>query len=316
MSLASTSIAPYLRFSDRKWSSFRHSSDTLTLTEEDLKRCVAFNDKISLDEVRKIYMPLSRLLFLYYDSRHLRSQVINNFLGQSIESAPFIISISGSVSVGKTTTARLLETLIKAWPGAPRVALITTDGYLYPNAELKRRDLLEKKGFPISYDVRRLIHFLFDVKDGKGNLKVPVYSHFTYDVVKDEYTIVDHPDILIIEGVNVLQNGADYPEIRNRVFISDLIDFSIYVDADEPDLIAWYIDRFMKLTQKAFDDPQSYFHRYAHIPLWQAENLALLTWQTVNHVNLVENILPCRNRASLILHKGSDHRITEVLLRK
>ncbi|MCR5083977.1 MAG: type I pantothenate kinase [Succinivibrionaceae bacterium] len=316
MPMQNPELVPFLSFPASVWSSFRHSKDELKLTAEDVRRCLAFNDRISLTEVRDIYLPLSRLIWLYYNSRHSRSQVIQRFLGQSIESVPFIISISGSVSVGKTTTARLLRELLASWPTSPRVDLITTDGFLYPNAVLEEREIMGKKGFPISYDVKRLMRFIFDVKEGRGNLRVPVYSHFTYDVVPNEFTVIDHPDILIIEGVNVLQNGADYPDVRNHVFITDLIDFSIYVDAEERDLIRWYVDRFMKLTEQAFDDPNAYFHRYAHIPAWQAENLATLTWQAVNHVNLIENILPCRSRASLILHKAGDHRITEVMLRR
>lgn len=308
--------SPFFEFSPQKWASFAHSSDRLTLTEEDISRCLAFNDRISLDDVRNIYLPLSRLIYLYFISRHDRSTVIQQFLGKSMESAPFIISISGSVSVGKTTTARLLHELLTAWPSKPNVSLITTDGFLYPNAELEKRGIMNQKGFPVSYDVKRLMKFLCQVKDGIPNLKVPVYSHLTYDVVPDKFTIVDRPDILIIEGVNVLQNGADYPEIRNRVFISDFIDFSIYVDADEEYLIKWYVDRFLKLRENTFDDPTCYFHRYAHMPESEAISLAKMIWQAVNHVNLVKNILPCRNRANLILRKGAEHKIESILLRK
>ena len=307
---------PFFEFTPKQWSSFAHSSDRLTLTEDDISRCLAFNDRLSLDDVRNIYLPLSRLLYLYFISRHDRSTVIQQFLGKSLESAPFIISISGSVSVGKTTTARLLRELIRSWPSNPKVDLITTDGFLLPNAELEKRGILNQKGFPISYDVKRLMKFLFQVKDGTPNLQVPVYSHLSYDVIPNEYTIVNCPDILIIEGVNVLQNGADYPEIRNRVFISDFIDFSIYVDAKEDNLIKWYVDRFLKLRENTFDDPNCYFHRYAHMPESEAISLAKMIWQAVNHVNLVKNILPCRNRANLILHKGPDHKIENIFLRK
>ena len=309
-------LAPYFSFDARTWSSFNHSHSAMSLTDDEIEKCLAYNDRMPFDEVTNIYMPLSRLLHLYVRSRHERSSVIEQFLGKSLESAPFIISISGPVSAGKTTTAKLLKELISRWPDRPHVELITTDGYLYSNATLEALGIMNKKGFPISYDVRRLMTFLFQVKDGVPNLRVPSYSHLTYDVVRDADIIVDRPDILIIEGVNVLQNGADYPEIRNKVFISDLIDFSIYVDAREEYLITWYIDRFLKLRESTFDDPQSYFHRFAHLPEEEAVSLAQLTWHTVNHVNLVENILPCRNRASLVLQKASDHRISHIYLRK
>lgn len=306
----------FFEFDAQTWSTFAHSKRRLELSDEDIKRCLAFNDKMPSDEVYKIYQPLSRLLYLYVNSRHQRSSVIKQFLDQSLEVSPFIISISGSVSVGKTTTARLLKEMISRWPNKPKVDLITTDGYLFDNATLDEKGIMAKKGFPISYDVKKLMSFLFQVRDGEPNLKVPVYSHLSYDVVKDQYIIVDRPDILIIEGVNVLQNGADYPEIRNKVFISDLIDFSIYVDADEKNLINWYIERFLKLRAETFNNPDSYFHRYADMPEDDAIKLAKGIWQAVNHENLIKNILPCKYRASLILKKGANHNIESVLLRK
>ncbi|MBQ9274699.1 MAG: type I pantothenate kinase [Succinivibrio sp.] len=310
------SASSFFKFDASTWSTFRHSSDRLNLTEQDLQRLMAFNDQISLDEVSRIYLPLSRLLYLYYISRHDRLSVIHRFLGESLENVPFIISISGPVSVGKTTTARLLNELIGSWPNSPKVSLITTDGFLYPNEILNQRLIMSRKGFPISYDTKKLLTFLKDVKDGKPHLKVPVYSHVSYDVVKGAYTEVDRPNVLIIEGVNVLQNGSDYPDIRNRAFISDFIDFSIYVDADEEHLLKWYIERFLKLREKTFNDPTSYFHRYANLPEEQAISIAQLIWEAVNHVNLVENILPCRERAHLILCKGANHTIDEVWMRK
>lgn len=309
-------IAPFFEFSADTWSTFAHNKRKVKLTEEELQKCLAFNDKISLEEVERIYMPLSRLLHMYVRSRHDRSTVIQQFLGKSIESAPFIISISGSVACGKTTTANLLKHLISMWDTNPKVDLITTDGFLFPNKILHERHIEAKKGYPVSYDVKALMTFLQQLKNGEPNLKVPVYSHLYYDVMPGEYTIVDRPDILILEGVNVLQNGADYPTIRNKVFISDFIDFSIYVDAEEECLIKWYLDRFLKLRESTFNNPNSYFHRYAKLDLEDATHLATTIWSAVNHDNLVENILPSRNRANLIMHKGKNHSVDKVYLRK
>lgn len=308
--------SPFVRFDTATWASFKHSADKLTLTEDDLNRCLAFNDKITLEDVNNVYMPLSSLLRMYYLSRHDRLAIIQQFLGSPMDSVPFIISISGSVSVGKTTTAKLLYELIKAWPCKPKVSLITTDGFLYPNAYLEERQMMGKKGFPASYDVKRLMQFLIDAKEGKKELKVPVYSHLTYDIVPGKFTIVDRPNVIIIEGVNVLQDGTEYPEFRKKAFISDYIDYSIYVDASEKNLMKWYVERFLKLKEKAFGDPDSYFHKYAELPDDQAASIAKLIWEAVNHVNLIDNILPCRNRANLILKKGEDHHIQEVYLRK
>lgn len=308
--------APFVGFDPLTWSSFKHEDEKLTFTESDLTRFLAFNDKLSLDDVKNIYLPLSSLLRMYYISRHDRLAVIQKFLGSPMDSVPFIISISGSVSVGKTTTAKLLYELIKEWPCKPKVSLITTDGFLYPNSVLEEKMLLGKKGFPVSYDIKKLISFLLDAKEGKPNLKVPVYSHLTYDIVPDQYTIVDRPNVIIIEGVNVLQDGTEYPEFRKQAFISDYIDYSIYVDANEKHLMKWYIDRFLKLKEEAFNDPNCYFHKYAQLPDANAASIAKLIWEAVNHVNLMENILPCRNRANLILKKGADHHIEEIYLRK
>ena len=314
--LSSESITPFFEFSAQQWSTFAHKKNKLTLTEEELQKCLAFNDKISLEDVSNIYLPLSRLLYLYVHSRHNRSTVIKQFLGQSIESAPFIISISGSVACGKTTTANLLRHLISTWDTNPKVDLITTDGFLYPNAVLHERHIEAKKGFPISYDVKALMTFLDKLKNGTPNLKVPVYSHLYYDVMPGEYITIDRPDILILEGVNVLQNGADYPTIRNKVFISDFIDFSIYVDAEEDSLIKWYLERFLKLRESTFSNPHSYFHRYANMDVEDALNIATTIWSAVNHDNLIENILPSRNRANLILHKDANHTVDRIYLRK
>lgn len=308
--------SPFVKFDPKTWASFKDASEKLYLTEDDLGKYLAFNDKLTLDEVKNIYLPLSSLLRMYYLSRHDRLAIIQKFLGSPMDQVPFIISISGSVSVGKTTTAKLLKALIENWPCKPKVSMITTDGFLYPNDYLEKTMLLGKKGFPASYDVKRLINFLLDIKEGKSNLKVPVYSHLTYYIVPNQYTIVDRPNVLILEGVNVLQDGTEYPEYRKKAFISDYIDYSIYVDADEKHLMKWYVDRFLKLKEQAFSDPNCYFNKYANLPDENAESIAKLIWEAVNHVNLIENILPCRNRANLILKKGEDHHIEEIYLRK
>ncbi len=315
MTIAKGHLSPYLSLSREQWSQLR-AAVPLSLTEADLIQLRGIHDELSLDEVRDIYLPLSRLLNLYVKARQSRSKVIDQFLGTQPSHLPYIISIAGSVAVGKSTTARILQALLDRWPEHPKVELITTDGFLYPNHELEARGLMKKKGFPLSYDMRRLVNFVADIKAGAASVSAPVYSHHSYDIVPGAEKRVEQPDILIIEGLNVLQSGMDYPHDPHHVFVSDFVDFSIYVDAEESLLKNWYIERFLKFRQSAFSDPECYFHHYA--ALSEAESVAIASqiWDEINYPNLKSNILPTRERASLILTKGAAHAIEQVKLRK
>ncbi|ART82233.1 type I pantothenate kinase [Oceanisphaera profunda] len=307
--------SPYLDFSREAWSELR---DTVhqPLSEAELTRLRGINDKVSLDEVRDIYLPLSRLLNLYIKAKQRRSKVLDQFLRKEPRHLPYIISIAGSVAVGKSTTARILAALLERWPQHPKVALVTTDGFLYPNAELAARGLMHKKGFPESYDIRRLVQFVSDIKSGKPRVTAPLYSHLSYDIIPDAEEVVEQADIVIIEGLNVLQSGMDYPHEPHRVFVSDFVDFSVFVDADEQLLRTWYVERFLTLRDGAFSDPDSYFHHYAHLTEAQAIATASRIWQDINYQNLRQNILPTKDRAELILTKGQDHGIEQVWLKK
>jgi len=307
--------SPFLHFSVDQWAAFR--ADTpLTLTEQEVKRLRALNDTISLNEVSRIYLSLSRLLASHVEAvQNLFSQRAR-FLNLGHQKTPFVVGIAGSVAVGKSTTARILRELMTRWPASPKVDLITTDGFLLPNAELRTQNLMDRKGFPESFQRRAILDFLARIKAGERNVKAPVYSHLVYDVVPDEYEIVDQPDILIFEGINVLQ-VSDLPRDGNSVpFVSDYFDFSIYIDAEEDVLRRWYVDRFMSLRETAFRDPESFFHRYSEISEDAARAIAIDLWERINLVNLHENILPTRQRADLVLHKGSGHGVDRVSLRR
>ena len=306
--------SPYRRFTREEWANLR--ADTpLTLTLDDLSRLKSLHDPISLEEVIEIYLPLSRLLALYVAATQGLFKATQRFLGAGDGKVPYIIGVAGSVSAGKSTTARVLRALLSRWPNTPKVELITTDGFLLPNAVLEREGLMEKKGFPESYDHRALLRFLSDVKAGEPHVTAPVYSHLVYDVIEGERESVDHPDILIVEGVNVLA-ARPSRQPRDIPFVSDFFDFSIYLDASEEMLERWYVDRFLTLRQTAFRDPRSYFRKYAEIDDDAAIRVAKDIWTTINLENLRNNIAPTRPRASLILTKGADHRIEEVALRK
>jgi type I pantothenate kinase len=308
--------SPYRFFSAEKWAEFR--ADTpLTLTSEELQRLSSLNDPIDLDEVRRIYLSMSRLLSAHVEtSQSLFAQRKRFFDGDDSAKTPYIIGIAGSVAVGKSTTARILKELLRRWPSSPHVELVTTDGFLYPNEVLRRRDLMERKGFPESYDRGALLRFLSGIKSGREDVRAPVYSHLTYDVLPGEFVTIHRPDILIFEGLNVLQPG-ELPKDGNFIpFVSDFFDFSIYIDADEDLIHQWYITRFMRLRETAFRDPQSFFHRYAELSQDAAQSIAEALWANINLKNLRENILPTRPRADLILRKGDDHLIQEVALRK
>ncbi|KES19911.1 Panthothenate kinase [Gilliamella apicola SCGC AB-598-B02] len=303
-----------MQFSRKEWASLRNS-EPMTLTPEELISLQGINEDLSMDEVSEIYLPLSRLLNFYISNSFSRQAVLSKFLGKS-QKIPYIIGIAGSVAVGKSTTARVLQALLTRWPEHRKVALVTTDGFLYPNKCLEERGIMNKKGFPQSYNLKKLINFVADIKSGQAEVKAPVYSHLVYDIVENEEIVIDSPDILILEGLNVLQGAVNYTQAHNRVFVSDYVDFSIYVDADLSLLHQWYVNRFLKFRAGAFSDPNSYFNHYSKLPEQEAISIANRLWRDINELNLVENILPTRERASLILTKGEDHKVDYVQLRK
>jgi len=315
MSATPMQFSPYIEFTRDNWAKLR-AATPLTLSEQDLEELHGIIEFVSLEEVSEIYLPLSRLLNLYVAAAQDLYRVTDTFLGSPAAKVPFVIAIAGSVAVGKSTTARILRALLARWPNTPRVDLVTTDGFLYPNSVLEERGLMRRKGFPESYDTRRLVEFLADIKSGQKYVKAPVYSHQVYDIVPDRHQMVRNPDILILEGLNVLQRASSYPQGMPRLYLSDLFDFSIYVDAAEEHLEDWYVERFRQLRQTAFKDPDAYFRSYAEIPEAEAVAVARRIWAEINAVNLRENISPTRERAHLILGKGSDHRVTRVQLRK
>ncbi|MEL6092832.1 type I pantothenate kinase [Plesiomonas shigelloides] len=306
---------PFVSFERQEWADLRDAIP-LTLTESDLARLKGINDELSLDEVIEIYLPLSRLLNFYIRSNLRRQSVLDQFLGREGQRIPYVIGIAGSVAVGKSTTARILQALLSRWPEHRHVELVTTDGFLHPNAVLHERGIMKKKGFPESYDMRRFVQFISDVKSGQPRVSAPVYSHLIYDIVPDGEKVIEQPDILLLEGLNVLQSGMDYPHDPHRVFVSDFVDFSIYVDADTALLKSWYIERFLKFRKGAFSDPNSYFHNYAKLSEEDAVSIANQIWDEINGLNLQQNILPTRERASLILTKGKEHAVERVCLRK
>lgn len=308
-------LSPFIEFDRGQWAHLRDSVP-LTLTEQDLLTLRGIYDNLSLEEVRDIYLPLSRLINLYVKARQNRSKVIDDFLGTPDVNVPYIVGIAGSVAVGKSTTARIMQALLQHWPEHPRVELITTDGFLFPNKVLNERGIMKKKGFPVSYDMRKLVNFVADVKAGKPAVDAPIYSHHIYDIIPGETKTIEQPDILIIEGLNVLQSGMDYPHDPHRVFVSDFVDFSIYVDAERDLLKQWYINRFLRFRKSAFSDPTSYFHHYSVLDEEEAITTASAIWEEINLPNLMTNILPTRERANLILTKGSQHVIEQIRLRK
>jgi len=307
--------SPYANYSREDWARLR--ADTpMTLSEADLVNLSGLTERVSTEEVVDIYLPLSRLLNLYVEASQGLHHESENFLRKGDGKVPFIIGLAGSVAAGKSTTARVLQALLARWPSHPRVELVPTDGFLFPNAVLEARGLMARKGFPESYDLERLLNFLGDVKSGRGRVEAPVYSHLVYDVLSDQTLMVDQPDVVIVEGLNVLQ-PARLPKDGEAIpFVSDFFDFSIYIDASAELVEAWYVERFLRLRQTAFRDPASYFHRYATLSETQARETGLSIWRSINLVNLKENILPTRQRADLILRKGADHAVENVALRK
>lgn len=307
--------SPFLTFTRAQWSELARSTP-LPLTAADVKRVRGLGDPIDLREVDQIYRPLSRLLTLYSDAVGSLHTATSAFLGEHESRTPFVIGIAGSVAVGKSTTARVLREMLARWPSSPHVALVTTDGFLLPNAVLEERGLMGRKGFPESYDRRALRSFIADVKSGLPEVSAPVYSHITYDIVPGETITVRHPDILIVEGLNVLQPAAVRTKDSRALAVSDYFDASIYVDADEPHVRQWYIDRFLSLRATAFARPDSYFHNYANLDDKQATEKASHIWDTINAPNLERNIEPTRSRATIILRKGRDHGVQSVHMRK
>ncbi|MEM9733334.1 MAG: type I pantothenate kinase [Pseudomonadota bacterium] len=307
--------SPYLEFSIDEWATFRADQE-LTLTEAEVTRLRALGDPIALEEVGRIYLSLSRLLASHVEAAKGLFTQRARFLDLHGQKTPFIIGIAGSVAVGKSTTARILRELLTRWPASPKVDLVTTDGFLKPNAELREQNLMDRKGFPESYDRAAILDFLARIKAGERNVSAPLYSHLVYDVVRGEEKIIDQPDILIFEGINVLQ-VSDLPSNGDSIpFVSDFFDFSIYIDADEEMIENWYVTRFMSLRETAFRDPRSFFHRYSEMSEDAALGVAIDLWNRINLVNLHENILPTRMRADLVLHKDKDHAVDRVSLRR
>jgi type I pantothenate kinase len=308
-------LNPYHRFTKAQWAAYR-GGEPMTLTSADIERLRAMTDPISLAEAEEIYLPITRLISFYVEAAQAVHRVTTRFLGAEDTKVPFIIGVAGSVASGKSTTSRILRALLRRWRTSPKVDLITTDAFLMSNADLEAKKLADRKGFPESYDRGALLTFLSDMKSGKGDVKVPVYSHLIYDVVPGEFTTVDHPDILIVEGLNILQPGELPRTGKPILFASDYIDFSIYIDAEEADLRNWFMVRFRALRESAFTDPKSFFRRLAEMPADEAEKFGLWAWDAINLPNLRDNILPTRGRADLILKKGSNHTIEEVALRR
>jgi type I pantothenate kinase len=308
-------LSPFLIFPRAVWAALREDTP-MTLTRSEIAELRSLHDRLDIEEVEEIYLPLSRLLSLYVTATQRLFRAQQRFLGTEEIKMPYVIGVAGSVAVGKSTTARVLKALLARWPNTPKVELVTTDGFLYPNAVLEREGLMQKKGFPESYDRAALLRFLRDVKAGRRPARAPVYSHLTYDIMPNEWIEIANPDILIVEGINVLQASPLPRDGRDFPFVSDFFDFSVYLDADEEVVQRWYVDRFLALRGTTFRDPQSYWHRYAGLDDAQAIATATSIWTRINLVNLRENILPTRSRAHLILKKESSHLVTEVALRR
>ena len=310
-----TGATPYVELDRQTWARLSNQIEQ-PLDQDDLKRLSGLGEQLDLEEIREVYLPLSRLLNLYVQGAEHLHQATNTFLGEQISRTPFVIGVAGSVAVGKSTTARVLQEMLRRWPDTPNVELVTTDGFLYPNEILERRGLMHRKGFPESYDRRALLRFVSEVKSGAEEVRAPWYSHLTYDIVPEREVVVRRPDVLIVEGLNVLAPARVRSDGTTGLALSDYFDFSVYVDARTQDIEDWYISRFMRLRSGAFADPASYFHRYAMLSDAEARETARGIWKSINEPNLRENVLPTRGRAQLVLTKDADHTIRRMLLRK
>lgn len=308
-------VSPFVDLDRAAWARLRENHP-MNLSEEDIARVQGLGDRVDLDEVEEVYLPLSRLLHFYVEATYGLHLATNEFLGERPGRTPFVIGVAGSVAVGKSTTARVLKELLSRWPHTPHVELVTTDGFLYPNAELERRGLMQRKGFPESYDRRALLRFVADVKAGRAEVRAPVYSHLTYDIVPGEEIVVRKPAVLIVEGLNVLQPPRADANGRSGLAVSDFFDFSVYVDAPVASIREWYVARFLRLRETAFADPASYFHRYAGLTDEEARETALGIWSRINEPNLRDNVEPSRSRATLILTKSTNHEVSRIRLRK
>jgi type I pantothenate kinase len=306
---------PYRLFTREQWAALRNDTP-MTLEPGEFSQLRSMHDRLDLKEVEEIYLPLSRLLSIYVDATQRLYYSQRQFLGIRDRKVPYIVGVAGSVAVGKSTTARVLQAMLARWSPRPKVDLVTTDGFLYPNAVLERQGLMQKKGFPESYDLPLLLSFLSDIKSGRAKVRAPAYSHLTYDIVPNQWIEIDRPDILIVEGVNVLQTGPLPRDGKAVPVVSDFFDFSVYIDADESVLRQWYVKRFLALRDTAFTDPKSYFHRYALLSDDEAIATAVAIWERTNLANLEDNILPTRPRATAILKKGADHVVETVALRR